>query len=55
MRINLKGNVTVLLVLAVLLGVGGLFFAQTPEQNLVKSFKWRNIGPANMQGRISDI
>ncbi len=32
-----------------------LLFSQAPEENLIKNFKWRNIGPANMIGRISDF
>ena len=35
--------------------VAGLFYAQTSEESLVKGLKWRNIGPANMIGRISDF
>ena len=31
------------------------FFSQTKEESLIKDFKWRNIGPANMIGRISDF
>jgi len=35
----------------------GPFFSQGPskEANLVKDLRWRNIGPANMVGRISDF
>lgn len=29
--------------------------AQTLEESLIKDLQWRNIGPANMSGRISDI
>jgi photosystem II stability/assembly factor-like uncharacterized protein len=43
------------LLLLVVIGATPLLFSQTPEENLVKSFKWRNIGPANMIGRISDF
>jgi photosystem II stability/assembly factor-like uncharacterized protein len=34
-----------------------VFFSQTQNMDaaLVKNFKWRNIGPANMVGRISDF
>lgn len=30
-------------------------FAQSPDADLVKVLKWRNVGPANMIGRISDF
>ena len=30
-------------------------FAQSSSDDLTKEFEWRNIGPANMSGRISDI
>jgi len=33
----------------------GAAFAQSPEATLFKDLKWRNIGPANMQGRVTDI
>ena len=39
---------------AILLVVGGAW-AQSSEESLVKDMCWRNIGPANMSGRISDI
>ena len=29
--------------------------AQTIDENLTESFRWRNIGPANMGGRTVDI
>jgi len=29
--------------------------AQMDDSGIAKAFKWRNIGPANMSGRISDI
>jgi len=29
--------------------------AQVPGESLIKDLSWRNIGPANMSGRISDI
>jgi len=37
--------------------LAGPFFSQGPgtEANLVKDLRWRNIGPANMVGRISDF
>jgi photosystem II stability/assembly factor-like uncharacterized protein len=30
-------------------------FAQATVESLIKDMRWRNIGPANMSGRISDI
>ena len=41
----------------VTLFLAGPFFSQGPgtEANLIKDLKWRNIGPANMVGRISDF
>ncbi|MFC1554092.1 WD40/YVTN/BNR-like repeat-containing protein, partial [candidate division KSB1 bacterium] len=30
-------------------------FAQTVEENLIKDLRWRNIGPANMSGRVVSI
>lgn len=30
-------------------------FAQTTAESLIKDMQWRNIGPANMGGRISDV
>ncbi len=44
----------IFLVLIALLGSPG-FSSEEPENSPVKSFVWRNIGPANMGGRISDI
>ena len=35
--------------------INSLSFAQSLEKNLIKDFSWRNIGPANTNGRISDI
>lgn len=37
--------------------LAGPFFSQAPstETNLVKDLKWRNVGPANMTGRISSF
>ncbi len=33
----------------------GLVIAQTTGEDLIKDLRWRNIGPANMSGRVSDI
>lgn len=45
----------ILLVFGLVLSLSGLFFSQSPEENLIKDLKWRNIGPSNMIGRISDF
>ncbi len=55
MKINRWNVIPTLLALVILLALTGSFYAQTSDQNLIKSLKWRNIGPSNMQGRISDI
>jgi photosystem II stability/assembly factor-like uncharacterized protein len=44
-----------LLILLFLLVLTGVPAAQTGDRNLVENLRWRNIGPSNMQGRISDI
>ena len=45
------GTFTVLLLLA----TPNTVQAQMDDSGIAKAFKWRNIGPANMSGRISDI
>ncbi|MFC2157120.1 hypothetical protein ACFLT9_04725 [Acidobacteriota bacterium] len=45
----------VLIVFGLVLGLSQVFFSQSQEENLIKDLKWRNIGPANMIGRISDF
>ncbi len=44
-----------LLVLCLVCGLSGLVFSQGAGESLIKGLKWRNIGPANMIGRISDF
>ena len=62
-RLLLTGRISLLLLLTVVLA--GPFMGQTtggqsapatpdPTPSLIKHLKWRNIGPANMIGRISD-
>jgi len=51
----LKKASKALLLTILAMSMTGFFFSQTPEQNLIKNLKWRNIGPANMIGRISDF
>ncbi|MEE8377783.1 MAG: hypothetical protein V3R45_05390 [Candidatus Aminicenantaceae bacterium] len=55
MDLKLKKTVHGLLLLAFVLGTASLFFAQSSEESLIKDLKWRNVGPANMVGRISDF
>ena len=50
-----RNRVLTIPVLGFVLALAGSFHAQTPDQSLIKNLKWRNLGPANMQGRISDI
>ena len=44
-----------LLVICLVLGMTSTFFSQSKEETLIKDLKWRNVGPANMIGRISDF
>lgn len=44
-----------LVFLFLVLGFTSFIFSQPAQENLIKDFKWRNIGPANMIGRISDF
>ncbi len=55
MRINGRNCIIAFCTLVLLLVLTGAPAAQTTDTSLVKNFRWRNIGPANMQGRISDI
>ncbi|MFC1556215.1 hypothetical protein ACFL67_03945, partial [candidate division KSB1 bacterium] len=41
--------------LLLILLFSSIILAQGLEENLIKDLRWRNIGPANMGGRISDI
>jgi photosystem II stability/assembly factor-like uncharacterized protein len=57
MIVRLKTALRVAVLLTLVLVLAGPFSAQNapadPNQALVKHLKWRNIGPANMIGRIS--
>ncbi len=55
MKINLRISVPAVFVWIVVLALTCPVLAQSADQNLIKSLKWRNIGPTNMQGRISDF
>jgi len=59
MRKLLKTVLRASLVLAAALALVGPFSAQTApadqNQSLIKDLRWRNIGPANMAGRISSL
>ena len=35
--------------------IAGTLNAQIPNDNLFKDMRWRNIGPANMSGRVTDV
>ena len=50
-----KKTSRILVLFIFLLSMAGLFFSQSPNPGLLKNLKWRNIGPANMIGRISDF
>ena len=41
--------------LCLILSMAQMFFSQGQEESLIKDLKWRNVGPANMIGRISDF
>ncbi|HSL68929.1 MAG TPA: hypothetical protein VK864_01740, partial [Longimicrobiales bacterium] len=43
------------LLAATVLGVATAAAAQTAPESLVRDLQWRNIGPANMAGRVTDI
>ncbi|MFA9452764.1 MAG: WD40/YVTN/BNR-like repeat-containing protein [Candidatus Aminicenantaceae bacterium] len=45
----------ILMVYALGLVSNGPLFAQVSQDQLFQSFRWRNIGPANMMGRISAL
>ncbi len=53
----LRKTLPAVLLIGLLFGGSPTFFSQTQNKDaaLVKDFKWRNIGPANMVGRISDF
>ncbi len=55
MALYLKKSSLVFLWLCILSSMTLFIFSQSPEQGLIKDLKWRNIGPANMIGRISDF
>ena len=52
--LNNRRILSIFAVLCITLFAGSVF-AQSFEESLVKDLRWRNIGPANMSGRISDI
>ncbi|MGB2908026.1 MAG: hypothetical protein WBB73_13050, partial [Candidatus Aminicenantaceae bacterium] len=53
-RIKPGRGFIILVVVFALLGSLG-YSREEPRDALLKSLEWRNIGPANMGGRISDI
>lgn len=46
---------TVVLIFLLILAGNGFIFAQASEDALLREFRWRSIGPANMSGRVVDI
>ena len=55
MKINGRNIVPIMLATVIVVVLSGSVGGQIQDQNLTNGFKWRNIGPSNMQGRISDI
>lgn len=55
MALNLQKILRLLAVFCFVLIFSNPFFSQTLEESLVKDLRWRNIGPSNMIGRISDF
>ena len=53
MASNVKRAVRALVMMWLVFGLAHLFFSQSTDPNLIKDLKWRNVGPANMVGRIS--
>ncbi len=54
-KIYKTGFISQLLILIISLLISTVSISQTLEEILIKDLEWRNIGPANMGGRISDI
>ncbi len=52
---HFKNTSRAVLLICLILGMTSPFFSKSPEENLIKDLKWRNVGPANMVGRISDF
>ena len=57
MKIRRKLSAVILSVFCTLfiMAPSGNVHAQMDDSGIAKAFKWRNIGPANMSGRIADI
>ncbi len=53
MASNVKKAFRALVMMWLVLGLSPLFFSQSTDPSLIKDLKWRNVGPANMVGRIS--
>ena len=47
-------SLSIFLFLFIMTAAGNIY-AQMDDSGTAKAFRWRNIGPANMSGRISDI
>lgn len=50
----IPGIFCILFIMAAM-GAPRLVHAQMDDSGIAKAFKWRNIGPANMSGRVADI
>jgi len=55
MALYLRKTLRGIFLLCLVVGLTNAIYSQTNEENLIKDFKWRNVGPANMIGRISDF
>jgi photosystem II stability/assembly factor-like uncharacterized protein len=55
LKISKAGSSVYILMFSVFLMVAQASMAQAQDVKLFKDLRWRNIGPANMGGRISDI
>lgn len=55
MTVNIRKTYRAMVLFCLFLSMTIPFFPQTREESLIEDFNWRNIGPANMIGRISDF
>jgi hypothetical protein len=54
-RIRIKGNLTIVSAFLAVIIATGTLSAQVSNNDLFKDMRWRNIGPANMSGRVTDV
>lgn len=50
-----QAKLSVLTAVLIVLSASPALFAQVSNDDLFRDMKWRNIGPANMSGRVSDV